>query len=194
MNLILFDLNEGLCREWASQFFGADTVKVLNKGLNDVVTGEEFDGIVSPANSFGIMDGGIDKPLAEAFPAVQANVTSDVNDLYRGYIPVGNALVVNTDDDTHPFLIVAPTMPYPKALSDPFVVYDVTRALLLEADLAGINTLAIPGLATATGRVQPKVAAGLMRIAWEHHERGSTSASNWDEASKVINDILLSVQ
>jgi O-acetyl-ADP-ribose deacetylase (regulator of RNase III) len=187
MKLILFDRNEGLCREWASAFFGNDDVKVLNADLDDVVTGQDFEAIVSPANSFGIMDGGIDKPLAEAFPAVQANVTQTIEELWDGYLPVGAVAIVDTEDTRHPYLLVTPTMPYPKRVADPWIVYDVMRSLLGLADACGIETIAIPGLATATGGVDHKVAAHLMAVAFKH--RKGTSASNCAEASTYLNEI-----
>jgi O-acetyl-ADP-ribose deacetylase (regulator of RNase III) len=191
MKLVLFDLNEGLCCEWASAFFGNDDVKVLNASLDDVVTGQEFQAIVSPANSFGIMDGGIDKPLAEAFPEVQKNVTDVVNELWDGYLPVGAIALADTEDERHPYLIVAPTMPYPQRVINPWIVYDVMRSLLGLADTLAIESIAIPGLATATGGVAPKTAASLMAVAYKH--RTGTPATNWAEASVYINEVLMSV-
>jgi hypothetical protein len=59
MKLILFDINTELTLEWAKQFNGVGGVTVDNSPLDSVI-GLGVDALVSPANSFGYMDGGID--------------------------------------------------------------------------------------------------------------------------------------
>jgi hypothetical protein len=74
---------------------------------------------VSPANSLGYMDGGIDYVLSrEMFPGLQTIVQDSiatyglVNGFGRHYLPVGSALYLQIHPTTH--LIVAPTMFQPR--------------------------------------------------------------------------------
>lgn len=192
MRLILFDRNKDLCEAWLA-FFDQDkdsTIDIVQGELEHIIRYHNFQAIVSPANSFGIMDGGIDKPLAEAFPPVRRNVYSLLKAVHGGYLPVGSTDIVETGDSRHPLMIVAPTMPYPRALADPFVVYDVMRSLLKTAENNGVESIAIPGLATATGKVPHDVAAKLMYAAWAHHVRGDTTCANWAEADLVLAEVL----
>lgn len=57
MKLILCDTNERLCAAWKHRFAGEPDVEVIYSRFEDVT---EYDAIVSPGNSFGLMDGGID--------------------------------------------------------------------------------------------------------------------------------------
>lgn len=75
---------------------------LLAVGL-DAVEGDIFDypadAIVSPANSFGFMDGGIDLAYSERFGwHVQALVQSIIMQDYDGELLVGQATTVETGD------------------------------------------------------------------------------------------------
>lgn len=64
MKLILCDTNTTLCKEWETLFAQEKNVEVVNARFEDV---EEYDCLVSPANSFGIMDGGMDAAIVKYF-------------------------------------------------------------------------------------------------------------------------------
>ena len=77
---------------------------------------------VSPANSLGYMDGGIDWALSrEMFPGVQTKVqliiqcNGLINGFGRRYLPVGSAFCMQVRSSTQ--LIVAPTMFQPRDVS-----------------------------------------------------------------------------
>src|SRR4051812_41924042 len=57
IRISLGDLNPDIAKALATAFAGADHVEVVQGNLLDL----HCDGIVSPANSFGDMGGGIDK-------------------------------------------------------------------------------------------------------------------------------------
>jgi O-acetyl-ADP-ribose deacetylase (regulator of RNase III) len=70
---------------------------------------------VSPANSLGFMDGGIDLPLSRTImPGIESKVKRRIRELNilssigRHYLPIGSVITVSHDSNTH--LIVAPTM------------------------------------------------------------------------------------
>ncbi len=59
LRLSLCDKNPEVARTFAGLFAEADGVEVIEGDLLDL----DCDAIVSPANSFGFMDGGIDKSI-----------------------------------------------------------------------------------------------------------------------------------
>lgn len=91
---------------------------------------DEYDCIVSPANSFGIMDGGFDKALIEYFGnSLMERVQNKIKDEYAGEQPVGTCLIVNTGDEKHPYLAHTPTMRIPRIIREYDTVYNAMRAM-----------------------------------------------------------------
>jgi O-acetyl-ADP-ribose deacetylase (regulator of RNase III) len=85
----------------------------------EVIEGDYFerpaDALVSPANSFGIMDGGIDAAIRDVLGSeVQRRVQRAIVANHHGEMPVGCAEVIDTDDARWPRLVVAPTMRVPE--------------------------------------------------------------------------------
>lgn len=75
-----------MCRAWQQVF--ADVKDV------EVVEGDYFersvDAMVSPANSFGIMDGGLDLAIRDALGAsIQRRVQQAIIERHHGEMPVG---------------------------------------------------------------------------------------------------------
>jgi O-acetyl-ADP-ribose deacetylase (regulator of RNase III) len=76
------------------------------------------DAVVSPANSYGFMDGGIDAPYMNHFGhEIQSRVRRQIYD-HHGELLVGVADIVETSHETIPFVIAAPTMRVPLGLRD----------------------------------------------------------------------------
>src|SRR5688500_11481183 len=72
---------------------------------------EEQHALVSPANSEGFMDGGIDRAIAAFFGSrVEEQVRAAIAARPEGRLPVGASIVVATRHPRVPYLIVAPTM------------------------------------------------------------------------------------
>jgi O-acetyl-ADP-ribose deacetylase (regulator of RNase III) len=132
----------------------------------------EVDAIVSPANSFGFMDGGLDLALTDRFgEELQERVRRAIADGWGGELPVGAAIGVPIPGAEHRTLIVAPTMRVPMRLPDDTVnPYLAIRAALRwalghgsgEAAHPGrIGSVAFPGMGTGIGGVSPD------RFAWQ---------------------------
>src|SRR5579862_3221422 len=92
-DIILCDVLPNLVRAWQRAFAAYPEVAVQRGDLLDV----EADAYVSPANSYGIMDGGIDAVLSDRFPQAEARVQAAIAQVGR-LLPVGQALVVETGD------------------------------------------------------------------------------------------------
>jgi O-acetyl-ADP-ribose deacetylase (regulator of RNase III) len=174
---------------------GLDDVEVVHGSLFDV----DADAVVSPGNSLGFMDGGVDLECVLRFGRPVADrVRMAIRDHHHGELLVGQALIVPTDSPRQPLLISAPTMRVPMRLppstANPYLAM---RAVLL-AVLHGhvlmpdgrrlpasplIQRVAVPGLGTGVGRVPPSVAAAQMVEAIRQvRDRHARPAVTWDDA------------
>src|ERR1700682_38693 len=93
--IYLIDRSSVLVEEWKAQFSDCPIVEAL--------AGDYFqkpaDAIVSPANSFGIMDGGLDLAIRDQLGfGVQTALQELIVAKHHGELPVGCALIVSTKD------------------------------------------------------------------------------------------------
>lgn len=144
----------------------------------EVVEGDYFsrpaDAMVSPANSFGIMDGGLDLAIRTSLGVdVQRRVQRVILDEYHGEMTVGQAAIVTTSNSKWPFLVVAPTMRVPESVARTTHAYLSFRATLLavqrfnaSAGSMKINSLVCCGLGTGIGAMNFTRCALQMKMAY----------------------------
>jgi O-acetyl-ADP-ribose deacetylase (regulator of RNase III) len=171
LRLSLGDLDPGIARALADTFADADAVEVVEGNLLDL----DSDGIVSPANSFGDMGGGIDRAIDDFHRGkAQEAVRAAIAERFLGELPVGMALVVELPGPRLPFVVAAPTMRVPGSVAATINAYLAMRAalvaVLLHNKAAGrpIRSLAVPGLGTGVGGLHPVEAAAQMRTAFDN--------------------------
>ena len=122
------------------------------------------DAVVSPANSFGFMDGGVDWAYLQFFgEELQTRVQMVIRLQKFQELLVGSAVVVPTYHEAIRFLIVAPTMRVPKIITDPADVMLATRAAVRVACDFRIEHIVMPGMGTGCGQVR----AGYRRTRYE---------------------------
>jgi O-acetyl-ADP-ribose deacetylase (regulator of RNase III) len=129
--------------------------------------------LVSPANSQGHMDGGIDVAYLNFFgERLQSAVYDAIARRPEGYLPVGAAEIVRTGHDLIPYLIVAPTMEFPGHVPAEHC-NRAMRAVLRVCDRADsyVDEVYCPGLATGIGSVSPEDAAHAMADAYREWRR-----------------------
>ena len=129
-----------------------------------------FDGIVSPANSFGYMDGGIDQAYTDYFgKGVQEKLQLHIDNLPRREMLVGEGVAVVTDHPKFRTVISAPTMRTPEIIRETANVFLAMRAVLRVSLLNAMQTIAVPGLGTGIGKMPPTRCAQQVRTAmlWE---------------------------
>ena len=166
MKVVLVDLTQELCEAWRVAFAGTDDVEVHHGRFERLIG--MFDCFVSPANSFGLMDGGIDLAIIQYFGiALQQRVQEEIWRVYRGEQPIGTCLMVPTYNPRCPWLAHCPTMRTPMDVSQTNHAYAAFLAALTTAEAHGVQTLACPGLGTLTGRMPAGVAAPQMRYAYD---------------------------
>ena len=165
----LRDINIGLVEAWKTHFAGIDNVQVSAGDIFD----QKADAIVSPANSFGYMDGGIDLVYIRRFGwDLQDRLQSHLKEHHDGELPVGQAAIVETLDPEIPYLISAPTMRVPMNVAKTPNAYLAFRAAIRAVkqrnagDGGSIRSVLCPGLGTAIGRMPPDVAAKQMAAAY----------------------------
>lgn len=166
MKAILLDLATSICDAWREFFAGLSDVEIRHAPFESLIG--TFDCFVSPANSFGLMDGGIDAAITRYFGfALQDLVQAEIWRQYRGEQPVGTCLIVPTGNPQCPWLAHCPTMRAPMDVSWTNNAYAAFLAALTTAEAHGIETLACPGLGTLTGSMPANVAARQMRYAFD---------------------------
>ena len=192
MKIILADLNNDLIEAWNEIGSEIDVVSTCNGSIFDV----QCDAIVSPANSFGFMDGGIDMAISNFFGwHIQDRLQHIIQTKHHGELLVGVADIVKTDNEQIPYIISAPTMRIPMILRDTPNVYLAIRGLLLLVKygffedgspiIDKVITIAIPGMGTGIGEVAPKIFARQMKKAIEEVlEEKECFPGSWWEASQ----------
>lgn len=198
MNVILtaLELDRALGDAWERHCGDLPGVTVVRGSILSLAV----DAVVSPANSFGFMDGGVDRAYSNTFGwDVQARLQRAIRERHHGELVVGTAEIVETGEPRIPYLISAPTMRVPTMLRDSVNPYLAARAALLlvahgvfaEGPRAGepvasaVETVAFPGLGTGVGRVPPDVCARQVRAAIEEVLLGrSRFPDSWADAQE----------
>ncbi|RPD46860.1 phage tail protein [Hymenobacter sediminis] len=174
MHFNFIDTNQEVTDAWQRVFADVPQVTVQHGSIFDFPA----DALVSPANSFGYMNGGIDFAISKHLGwHLEKDLQYLIREKYYGELLVGQAELLPTGSPLFPYLIAAPTMRTPMTITRGPNVYHAMRALLLllehermpsgEPVKSVIKTVAVPGLGTGVGQVRPLVCARQMRLAWE---------------------------
>lgn len=196
MQIVLTAVQNSLAKAWTEIADDLDFVTVHHGSILDV----ECDAVVSPANSFGFMDGGIDAVYMDYFGSdIQLKVRRQIFNHHHGELLVGAATIVETGSDRIPFLIAAPTMRVPMFLHESANPYLSARATLLlikhgtffsgqmqgQSIYDSVRTVAFPGLGTGVGRVTSRTCAHQVRTAINDVVLGQYEMpQSWEEASE----------
>lgn len=168
--IFLHTLDSAMARAWEAAFARAPGVSIVE---GDILQGNA-DALLSPANSFGYMDGGIDLAYRRFLgQRIEVELQRRIAAEHCGELPVGSALVLATGHAAFPYLIAAPTMRVPEHIQDSVNVYLAFRAALIAVRThnagaaAPIRTLRAPALGTGVGRMPLSRAAFQMRAAYD---------------------------
>jgi O-acetyl-ADP-ribose deacetylase (regulator of RNase III) len=165
----LRDINLAVVSAWRQVFANYPDVAISQGDIFE----EPADAIVSPANSFGFMDGGIDLAYSLRFGwDLQAHLQAALREHHDGELPVGQAVIVETGDALFPWLVSAPTMRVPMDVSGTVNAFLAFRAVIRavrahnQTEARPIRTVLCPGLGTAVGRMAPLACAHQMYYAY----------------------------
>lgn len=189
MHLILVDTNQEVTDAWSTVFADVAQVTVRHGSIFD----HPADALVSPANSFGYMNGGLDFAISKHLGwHLEKDLQRLIREKYYGELLVGQAEILPTGSTLFPYLVAAPTMRTPMTITRGPNVYQAMKAILVllrhgklatgELVSERVKSIAIPGLGAGIGQVRPLVCARQMRLAWEDvmHEHYATE-KGWEQ-------------
>nr|DAH05764.1 MAG TPA: hypothetical protein [Caudoviricetes sp.] len=186
IKLILSEPVHEMADAFKRVFGNTDNVDVVEKPFEAI---SEFDCMVSAANSFGLMDGGVDAAITAFFGTqLQTRVQNHIIREYLGEQPVGSAFVIETGHNHHPWLVHAPTMRVPLTIDGTDAVYNATWAALLAIFQHNknattdrkIKTVVLPAMGAGCGQVPFESVARQMKLAWDNFNK--TESINWEYA------------
>jgi O-acetyl-ADP-ribose deacetylase (regulator of RNase III) len=184
---------------------------VHNTPLASLDEDVKFDTVVSPANSYGRLDGAFDDAISRAFSPIddyEALTHAAQKRLYeqwRGFAPPGSCTIVRIPEEFHERsrnvwgckrVALCPTMRVPMNVNwDREVVYECVWSLLCAIDnhnrdvRAGkapegeeeIRTILMTPLATGVGRVPIKRWAHQAVLALKHFVEASENPEKWSQ-------------
>ena len=150
-----------------SKFDKCSNVKVVNNDfLLFMAENAEVECIVSPANSYGRMDGGYDAAISDYLGGdFQLEVQKFIKDNYYGEQIVGTSFIINAPKNKK--LIHTPTMVRPEIIIDDRIVYFSMRSTLICALKNNVKSIVIPLFGAGTGEVPIKIVAKHMYDAYK---------------------------
>lgn len=172
VHILLKALDYDLVREWEKTFADCPSVRSSQGSILE----ESADAIVSPANSFGYMDGGLDLVYSQHFGwDVEGRIREIILNAYDGELPVGQAIVCKIERKQPPFFMIsAPTMRVPMKVDQTVNAYLAFRAVLRavrqhneDGQETPICSVLCPGLGTGEGNMPFEKCARQMRYAYD---------------------------
>ncbi|MQS11070.1 Appr-1-p processing protein [Streptomyces kaniharaensis] len=166
LRVVLTDVNTTVVEAWRAAFADTPGIEIREGSILD----EQVDAWVSPTNSRGRMDGGVDAVIKRHLGAgIQLKVQRAIRSRFAGSLPVGSAVCVPSGAVNPKFLISAPTM----EASSQNVSETLNVALACAAAFQAIHeqnrkatgsitSVALVGMGAQTGRVPARVCANLM--------------------------------
>ncbi|MGW2599902.1 macro domain-containing protein [Streptomyces klenkii] len=166
LKVVLTDLNASVVEAWRAAFADTPGIEIRTGSILD----EKADAWVTPTNSRGRMDGGVDAAIKRYLGAgIQLRVQRAIRDQFSGSLPVGSAVCVPSGAVNPKFLISTPTMEH----SSENVSETLNVALACAAAFQAIHrrneeapgsieSVALVGMGAQTGRVPARVCANLM--------------------------------
>jgi len=189
MKLHLVDLHDSIvdvAKElgWKIELHNSTDIKTI-----PLITGSAF---VSPANSLGYMDGGVDYVLSRVmFPEIEKKLKNKIKELGdqtllgRPFLQIGKALTIETQIP-NVFLIAAPTMWLPQNVNCTNNAYHAMYTVLKEASQKPeITDIYFTGFCTGYGKIEPKIAVEQMKMA--HDDFISNIPARYSE-KKIIEE------
>ena len=175
-NIIIFDIKNSFIQE--AKRLEKYGIKVLNSDVKELINSFSIGAIVSPANSFGFMDGGIDKIYSEIFPNIQHKVQNKIKSfglLTNGggqyYLPIGSSITIPTMNTKCPYLISAPTMFFPGNIKNTENVFFAFLSIIYIAKMNPSTIIACPGLGTGVGMLDDKYAVDQIELAIINYDK-----------------------
>lgn len=176
LDLWLIHPNAEMCDAFRDRFQELPHVTVMECRFEDLPPHDCF---VTAANSFGIMNAGIDAAVVNFHGYdLMKRIQHRILDLYLGEQPLGTSFIEPTGNPEYPYVAHSPTMRVPGSISGTDKVYAATWASLLavyqhnisqQDEAAKIKTVVFPAMGAGFGCVPYREVARQMAVAWQHY-------------------------
>jgi O-acetyl-ADP-ribose deacetylase (regulator of RNase III) len=171
IRVVLTDINPAMISAWRATFEENPEVEIVHGSMLD----QAVSAWVSPTNSAGRMDGGLDLVIKNNLGGgVEKRVQAEIAKRYAGAMPVGFATCVPSGKPMPRYLISTPTMvASSQDISDTLNVALACAAAFQaihmqnRAEPGSIRSIALPGLGAATGKTPVEICADLMWTAYD---------------------------
>lgn len=205
--------DEALSNLWPD--YAPDKIKItsFNERLNSLPPSTKFDLVVSPANSYGRLDGAFDHAISKTFSppddyhAITRAAQLVLYEKWRGFAPPGTCTLVEFPEDLKnnargcKWVALCPTMREPENVNwNREVVYECVWSLLCQVEghnrrsSEQIRTVLMTPLAAGVGRVSKERWAAQTVMAMRHFveaiERPEAWRSlQWDSIEKICDEV-----
>lgn len=170
--------------QWLKRYFKDTDATFVCEDLEEFLAKSDVECVVSPANSFGLMDGGYDYYITRHFgERLQERVQAYILKNYYGEQPIGTSFLIKANDRGQT-LIHTPTMQTPKPIKDPFVIYTCMRSTLICAKKHRVESILLPMFGGGCGETHPKIIAEMMRLAYDQI-MNPPKKIDWDYAEQI---------
>jgi O-acetyl-ADP-ribose deacetylase (regulator of RNase III) len=194
MKIYLLDINKDMAKCWKEFFNNEPNICVVCSDFAEFMRKTRVDCVVSPANSFGLMDGGYDAAITKWFgDQLQQRVQQYIIDKLRGEQIVGTSFIIDSGKDDQ-YLIHTPSMRTPQKIRDPLVTYSCMRSCLITAYENKVKSMVIPAFGGLTGDVALNIIAELMYKAYMQIKTPPPSSISWDYVNKNKLLLLLGIE
>ena len=195
MKITLLDINKNMTDAWSKYFKDIENVEIVHNYFSNFMDeNQDVDAIVSPANSFGLMDGGYDKAIIDYFgEKLMKSVQQAILIRWYGEQPVGTSMSVPiknkiVNGGRYALLIHTPSMRTPEQIVDTRIIYQCMRTTLIEAIKQGVDHVVIPAFGGLTGRVPCEEIAKMMFFAYKQ-VFNQPKELNWGYALHIAKEL-----
>lgn len=190
LKIIFCDKNINNLEALENQFSDLPNITFTNADIVSV----KADCIVSPGNSYGCMDGGVDRFINYSLNYISTTVKNMIKTKYNGEQPVGTTMLIKLEkndlsSNNWKYLAHTPTMRIPKDISTSDNAYIAFRSLLRKINSHNlknsdkINSVVVTSFCSGAGSMKPDTSAKQMRIAY------NLEMSNNDPGWNIANTI-----
>jgi O-acetyl-ADP-ribose deacetylase (regulator of RNase III) len=157
MKIYLCAREDDLFNAWKLFCGHHDFVEVTKQDIMSI----DAEALVSPANSFGFMTGGIDLHYRNYLgQSIEDDLRRDIDLNFCHELLVGQATAVKVFNPPqlvkYKYMIAAPTMRIPENVSHTINAYLAAKAALIQALCIKVSSIVFPGLGTGTGGMLPE--------------------------------------
>ena len=188
IELLIIVTEPEAARAFSQRFESLPNVTVNELWLEEV---NRFDCFVTAANSYGIMNAGIDAAVVKLFGEQVMTAAQDrIREDYLGEQPIGTSFLIPTGDPTRRFIAHTPTMRTPRSIDGTDKVYNAAFAAfrtIYRHNIATpidsedrIHSVVMCAMGCGFGAMSFSESARQMAVAYDHYLNPPHRLDNWD--------------